>query len=362
MSNDSCGYLLDHNCFALVCLSISQANAASGMAVHDDCKLRFLELKTKRTHRFIVFKIEENQKQVIVEKLGEPAQGYKDFAACLPPNECHYAIYDFKFLSEGNVPKSRIFFIACYKLISKQLQLEMYLLESKAGAIVCVLLSLFFLGTWPSILTLLERRWHLPQHTYLDYSLTNFLAALFIAFTVGEIGKSTPSEPNFLAQLAQDNWPSVLFAMGGGVVLSLGNLASQYAFAFVGLSITEVITASITVVIGTSLNYFLDGKINRAEILFPGVGCFLIAVCLGSDVHSSNTADNKVKLSNLSSDYNAGSVDSFTEGGLDVICTDRTLVFYEKQENLSKLWDILAIYAWLDKDVVYGQGLLAGTY
>jgi len=52
----------------------------------------------------------------------------------------------------------------------------------------------------------------------------------------------------------QDNWPSVLFAMGGGVVLSLGNLSSQYAFAFVGLSVTEVITASITVVIGNSIS------------------------------------------------------------------------------------------------------------
>ncbi|GMJ08458.1 actin depolymerizing factor 3 [Hibiscus trionum] len=58
------------------------ANAASGMAVHDECKLKFLELKAKRIHRFIVFKIEEKQKQVIVEKLAE------------------------------NVPKSRIFFIA----------------------------------------------------------------------------------------------------------------------------------------------------------------------------------------------------------------------------------------------------------
>ena len=38
------------------------ANAASGMAVHDDCKLKFLELKAKRTYRFIVFKIEEKQK------------------------------------------------------------------------------------------------------------------------------------------------------------------------------------------------------------------------------------------------------------------------------------------------------------
>ncbi|KAK6942928.1 Actin-depolymerizing factor homology domain [Dillenia turbinata] len=95
-----------------ICLPHFQANAASGMAVHDDCKLRFLELKAKRTYRFIVFKIEEKQKQVIVEKLGEPGQTYEDFTACLPADECRYAIYDFEFLTEGNVPKSRIFFIA----------------------------------------------------------------------------------------------------------------------------------------------------------------------------------------------------------------------------------------------------------
>ncbi|KAG8376909.1 hypothetical protein BUALT_Bualt09G0113200 [Buddleja alternifolia] len=41
-----------------------QVNTASGMDVHDDCKLRFLKLKAKRTHGFIVFKIEEKQKQV----------------------------------------------------------------------------------------------------------------------------------------------------------------------------------------------------------------------------------------------------------------------------------------------------------
>ncbi|ONK65610.1 uncharacterized protein A4U43_C07F38850 [Asparagus officinalis] len=43
--------------------------------------------------------------------------------------------------------------------------------------------------------------------------------------------------------------------------------------------------------------------------------------------------------------------------GLDVLRTDRTLVFYEKQENLSKLWDILAVYAWIDRDVGYCQGM-----
>ncbi|PHT59580.1 Ureide permease 2 [Capsicum baccatum] len=102
--------------------------------------------------------------------------------------------------------------------------------------------------------------------------------------------------------MVQDNWPSVLFAMAGGVVLSLGNLATQYALAFVGLSVTEVVSASITVVIGTTVNYYLDDKINKAEILFPGVGCFLIAVFLGSGVHASNAADNKAKLESYSNE------------------------------------------------------------
>ncbi|KAL3625886.1 Actin-depolymerizing factor 3 [Castilleja foliolosa] len=79
------------------------------MAVHDDCKLKFMELKTKRTHRFIIFKIEE--KQIIVEKLGEPTQTYEDFTACIPADECRYAVFDFDFFTEENVPKSRIFFI-----------------------------------------------------------------------------------------------------------------------------------------------------------------------------------------------------------------------------------------------------------
>lgn len=57
--------------------------------------------------------------------------------------------------------------------------------------------------------------------------------------------------------------------------------------------------------IGTTLNYFLDDKINKAEILFPGVGCFLIAVFLGAAVHASNAADVKAKLKSLPSEYKA---------------------------------------------------------
>nr|KYP65612.1 Actin-depolymerizing factor 7 [Cajanus cajan] len=79
------------------------------MAVHDDCKLKFQELKAKRSYRFIVFKIQEQQ--VVVEKLGDPSESYEDMAS-FPADECRYAVYDFDFTTDENCQKSKIFFIA----------------------------------------------------------------------------------------------------------------------------------------------------------------------------------------------------------------------------------------------------------
>ena len=80
------------------------------MAVDDECKLKFLELKSKRNYRFIIFKIEEQQ--VIVEKVGSPDESYEDFTNSLPSNECRYAVFDFDFITDENCQKSKIFFIA----------------------------------------------------------------------------------------------------------------------------------------------------------------------------------------------------------------------------------------------------------
>lgn len=80
------------------------------MAVSDECKLKFLELKAKRNYRFIVFKI-ENQ-AVVVDKAGSPQETYDGFTASLPPDECRYAVFDFDFTTDENVQKSKIFFIA----------------------------------------------------------------------------------------------------------------------------------------------------------------------------------------------------------------------------------------------------------
>ncbi|XP_076953039.1 actin-depolymerizing factor 7-like [Bidens hawaiensis] len=80
------------------------------MAVKDDCKLKFLELKAKRNYRFLIFKIVDQQ--VTVDKIGGPNESYEDFTNALPRDECRYAVFDLDFTTDENVQKSKIFFIA----------------------------------------------------------------------------------------------------------------------------------------------------------------------------------------------------------------------------------------------------------
>lgn len=42
--------------------------------------------------------------------------------------------------------------------------------------------------------------------------------------------------------------------------------------------------------------------------------------------------------------------------GLDVVRTDRTLVFYESEANQARLWEVLAVYSWMDNKIGYVQG------
>ncbi|CAL4993450.1 unnamed protein product [Urochloa decumbens] len=172
------------------------------------------------------------------------------------------------------------------------------IVESKGGAIALILVATLCGGSFGPAMLFMERKGRRPQHIYLDYSIANFFVAVLIAVTVGQIGESQPGMPNFFTQLGQfqHNWPSVLIAMAGGLALSFGNMICQYGWAFVGLSLANIIGCSMSVVLGTTVNYFLDGRINRAEILFPGVACFMVAIVLSAAVHSSNAKDKKEKL------------------------------------------------------------------
>jgi hypothetical protein len=94
------------------------AQATQGMNIKDECKSWFTEMKWKKVHRFVVYKIDEKTRAVLVDKVGGPGEGYEQLVAALPKDDCRYAVFDFDFVSVDNCQKSKIFFIAWYNSFS----------------------------------------------------------------------------------------------------------------------------------------------------------------------------------------------------------------------------------------------------
>ncbi|KAL8138619.1 hypothetical protein V2J09_004620 [Rumex salicifolius] len=106
--------------------------ATTGMKVTEECKNSFMEMKWKKVHRYIVFKIDEKSRRVTVDKVGSAGEGYSDLAASLPSDDCRYAVFDFDFVTVDNCRKSKIFFIAWAPSASR-IRAKMLYATSKDG-------------------------------------------------------------------------------------------------------------------------------------------------------------------------------------------------------------------------------------
>jgi cofilin len=86
----------------------------------------FQELKLKKTYRFIINKITDDNKSIEVEKAVEKGE-YSDFVDALPHDDCRYAVYDFEYqqsASEGQ--RSKICFFVWAPDVSKVKQKMVY--------------------------------------------------------------------------------------------------------------------------------------------------------------------------------------------------------------------------------------------
>jgi hypothetical protein len=149
----------------------------------------------------------------------------------------------------------------------------------KAFGIGVLLFSLVALGTWPALLDLSCSRGRHPSHAYLDYATVYLCVAAVIAIVSGQ-------------PLAIDGATSALLAAGGGFLLMLGNLSMQRALIMgVPLSIVLPMQGSLTVVLGTTINYFLQPHASQPQILAAGVGAFLLAIFVSAAAHIVHERD-----------------------------------------------------------------------
>ncbi|KAM7485439.1 hypothetical protein LguiA_001448 [Lonicera macranthoides] len=121
---DEGGHQYDNNVDVITLSSLPQhlgqqirwpTNAVSGMSVDNHGKTTYMKLKRDKKYKYLIYKIDEEKKVVVVEKTGDRADAHAhahaQFVASLPPDDCRFAIYDLDFLHSDASRKMKILLI-----------------------------------------------------------------------------------------------------------------------------------------------------------------------------------------------------------------------------------------------------------
>ncbi|KAL7280111.1 hypothetical protein ACG7TL_006527 [Trametes sanguinea] len=89
---------------------------ASGVGVNPECLEAYQELKLGKKTKYIIFTLNKDNTEIVVEKKSPLTSTYDDFLADLPEGECRWAVYDFDFEKEDGGKRSKITFYSCSPL------------------------------------------------------------------------------------------------------------------------------------------------------------------------------------------------------------------------------------------------------
>ena len=199
-----------------------------------------------------------------------------------------------------------------------------------------LLTSLVCLGTWPALLRLSstlpspraprwccvftenDRSYHCrdARFAYLDYAFAYVISSsiplvisLWMMESVDDEEDSDGESEN--NNILPQQFPLILFALCGGSLLSLGNISMQWSVTVFGAPLTTVlaIQASLTVTLGTSINYILQPeKTSHPDLLLLGVLVFLIAIVLATRAHLLYGHEQQQQEENLKGYYDQKSI------------------------------------------------------
>ncbi|KAJ1929896.1 cofilin [Tieghemiomyces parasiticus] len=82
---------------------------SSGVTVHPDCLSEYQNLKTKRSVRYVIYKVSDDKTQIVVDQAA--STDYDEFIKALPERDCRYGVYDFEYEKPGEGKRNKICFI-----------------------------------------------------------------------------------------------------------------------------------------------------------------------------------------------------------------------------------------------------------
>jgi len=153
----------------------------------------------------------------------------------------------------------------------------MYLIGSEGLAIFFMLLSMFFMGTWPNFFKIrpLEVT---KEYLFIVYSFTGLVVSIITGLTLGSYGSVGP---NFIDNLHSAHPWVIVAACAGGVALGVSNLFLVLANQLVGIAIAMPISSGLSIIAGTTMNYLLD-PVDRWYLLLVGIILVIIALVFES--------------------------------------------------------------------------------
>ncbi|CAG8592676.1 7331_t:CDS:2 [Acaulospora morrowiae] len=85
---------------------------ASGITVSDESLTTYKDLQLGKKHQYIIFKVSDDFKAIVVDKVGQKGCDYeKEFLPSIPDNEPRYIVYDFAYDTEEGRRNKIIFFL-----------------------------------------------------------------------------------------------------------------------------------------------------------------------------------------------------------------------------------------------------------
>ena len=93
---------------------ITYANKATAGSVDPRCKEVFTQLKIRRKHRYIVYKIDPETEAVVVETIGARDADLDALLRALPDADSRYAIFDHAYKTYDGRPANKLFFLSWF--------------------------------------------------------------------------------------------------------------------------------------------------------------------------------------------------------------------------------------------------------
>jgi glucose uptake protein len=151
----------------------------------------------------------------------------------------------------------------------------------------CLILVIFGIICWVSWVNLFDRSKWRYELFYVDVAVGILIAAIVVAFTLGNLGYDGFSLLDDLSHAWKRKW---LLAIGGGALLNLGTMLIFAARSTAGISVAFPIGIGLGLAVGVFLPQVITGTGNRSMLL-AGIICSVGAMLLAGIAYASRLAE-----------------------------------------------------------------------